>query len=98
MASTVIDILSLVGDKPNVTAGRTMKRDGRPTKRAIEIGRARVAGYHGDSRAYTLLLVERRTASQEALRQAWTQGSTMRKRGVRCSCPDCSATASTEKP
>ena len=67
-----------------------MKVNGKPTKREIELGIARSAGYHDDARAYTRALVERRTASYAALKAAWNQGARWKAQGIKaCTCREC---------
>lgn len=68
-----------------------MKADGSPTKRELELGIARAAGYHGDQRRFCRALVERRTASGPALRAAFNQGARWRVAGIPCSCRECAA-------
>lgn len=57
-----------------------MKRNGKPTRREIELGAMRAAGYRDDRRTYVRLLVERRTASRAALEAAWRAGENLRIR------------------
>ena len=61
-----------------------MKKNGRPSKREIELTSARIAGYHGDTADYTRLLVNRRTASYDAIKAAYVVGIRQRKDGMRC--------------
>lgn len=58
------------------------------TKRDQALALARIAGYHGDTAAYTRLLVERRVA-RPAMAQAYSTGARMKERGVPCACSDC---------
>lgn len=57
-----------------------MKRDGTSSKREIELGKARKAGYEGDKRTLTRSLVERQTASYASLMDAYRAGERMRVR------------------
>lgn len=66
-----------------------MKRDGKPTMREMEIGHARIAGYHDDSHAMVRSLVERKTASHAAIQKAFQTGLAMRKNGIKCNCFNC---------
>lgn len=49
---------------------------------------ARVAGYHGDSRTFTRLLVEARVR-RELMNAEWQRGADMRKAGIPCGCHGC---------
>lgn len=66
-----------------------MKKDGTPTRREVELSYARIAGYHDDSYAMTRALVERQTASEKAIREAFQIGQRMKTNGVKCACPNC---------
>lgn len=59
------------------------------TKRDIELGYARIAGYHGDSADFTRRLVERKTASFQALKEAYRIGAKQKLSGIKCSCSSC---------
>lgn len=48
----------------------------------------RVAGYHGDQRAYMRLYTENRI-SHAAARDAYRDGERAKARGIACSCADC---------
>lgn len=50
----------------------------------------RVAGYHGDSAAFTRLLIENRV-SKAAADAEWSAGRRAREAGMPCSCTDCRA-------
>jgi hypothetical protein len=54
------------------------KRDGKPTRRAIEIAMARQAGHENDPKEFTRILIERRATSHEALRDAYNAGANAR--------------------
>ena len=54
----------------------------------------RTAGYHGDSQAFTRLLIENRITTQKA-RRAWREGQAVRANGVRCDCADCTSNGGT---
>jgi hypothetical protein len=58
------------------------------TKRDIAIRQAELAGYHGDTRRWTRLVVESRV-NRGALNEAWLRGATMKNLGVKCSCREC---------
>ena len=58
------------------------------TKREIAIKNAEMAGFHGDTRRWTRLLVESRV-NRETLNNAWLRGATMRNLGFKCTCRDC---------
>ena len=57
-----------------------MKRDGKSSKREIELGKARKAGYFGDGGLLARALCERQTASYAALMEACRAGERMRAR------------------
>lgn len=59
------------------------------TKRDTELAYARIAGYHDDKRDFTRPLVERKTASFQALNDAYRIGQQQRAAGMRCSCYEC---------
>jgi hypothetical protein len=54
-----------------------MKKDGRPTKREVALGKMRQAGYENDRRTYVRLLVESRI-NRQALNAAWQAGEKLR--------------------
>ena len=58
------------------------------SRREQWIAAARIAGYHGDSKTFTRLLVESRV-SRSTLAEAWRNGAMARARGVECHCLDC---------
>lgn len=60
-----------------------------PTRRQVELGAMKSAGYHDDARAYVRLMVERRTASGAALKDAWAAGVRLRRLGHVCTCFHC---------
>lgn len=61
-------------------------------RRDLDLGIARVAGYHGDSRTFTRLVVESRVRRQ-LLDEAWRIGVKQGRSGMACGCPDCKAGA-----
>lgn len=58
-------------------------------KQALTV--ARIAGYHGDSHAFTRALVEARV-SRSSMTAAWRQGEAARRQGVGCECVQCGGT------
>lgn len=52
---------------------------------------AKVAGYHGDSKAFTRLIIEARVGRAH-MNRAWHTGERAKAAGVPCSCPDCKTT------
>lgn len=50
----------------------------------------RVAGYHGDQRAWMRAYTERRI-SYAVARKIWAEGQRARASGVKCTCVDCAA-------
>lgn len=65
------------------------KKNGKPSKREIELAGFRVAGYHGDNSDYTRRMIERRHANRDAANAAWAEGVKMKANGVPCGCPQC---------
>jgi hypothetical protein len=70
-----------------------MKKNGKLSKREIQLAGFRFAGYHGDRAMYTRGLVESRLVSMQAANAEWAAGVRMRKNGVPCSCRDCTGGA-----
>lgn len=66
-----------------------MKKNGKPSKREIQLASFRFAGYHGDKAAYTRGLIESRLVSRQAANEEWAAGARMRTNGVPCSCRQC---------
>ena len=66
-----------------------MKKNGKPSKREIELAAFRIAGYHDDKAEYTQRMISRRTVSTSAAREAWNMGVAMRKAGTPCGCVQC---------
>ena len=64
-------------------------------KRADLLGLLRFAGYHGDSAAFTRLLVEHRI-SRRVADDAYSAGRAARVAGQRCGCTDCAAPPRTD--
>jgi hypothetical protein len=60
------------------------------TKRDIAIRQAELAGFHGDTRRWTRLVVESRV-NRGTLNEAWLRGVSMKAVGVKCSCRECCA-------
>lgn len=58
------------------------------SRRELDLGIARVAGYHDDKRRFTRLVVESRVRRQ-LIDEAWRTGVDQRLGGMRCNCPDC---------
>lgn len=77
MASTDATAVTLCG----TGASSHEARNGKPTLREIELGRAKRAGYDDDAKAYVRIYVERRVTSGPALRAAWAQGARLRASG-----------------
>ena len=48
----------------------------------------REAGYHGDTKSFTRLVIENRI-SRHAANAEWQRGEGMKQAGVPCSCIDC---------
>ena len=57
-------------------------------RRDIDIGTARIAGYHDDKRRFTRLVVESRVR-RAVLDEAWREGLLQRESGMRCDCYYC---------
>ena len=70
-----------------------MKKNGKPSKREIQLSGFRFAGYHGDRGSYTRGLVESRLVSRQAANEEWAEGVRMRKNCVPCGCRDCAGGA-----
>ena len=66
-----------------------MKKNGKLSKREIQLAGFRIAGYHGDKATYTRGLVESRLVSRQAANEEWAAGVRMRKNGVPCRCWKC---------
>lgn len=58
-------------------------------KRQISLTRAKIAGYHDDSRSFTRLIIESRV-NRQAMNEAWNNGKIAKQNGVRCNCHECS--------
>lgn len=58
------------------------------TRRDIDIGNARIAGYHDDRSRFTRLVVESRVR-RAVLDEAWREGRRQREAGMRCGCYYC---------
>lgn len=54
----------------------------------IDIGIARMAGYHDDKGRFTRLVVESRVR-RAVLDEAWREGRRQRESGMRCDCYYC---------
>ncbi len=65
-----------------------MSKPKRPSKRTMALARMKYAGYHSDSRAFTVLLIESRINYQTA-NQAFWDGANARLAGVKCNCSAC---------
>lgn len=61
--------------------------------RATALRLAKVAGYHGDRREWTRLLIEARV-SRPSLAEAFRSGAAAKSAGVGCTCGDCAAVQS----
>ena len=57
-------------------------------RRDIDIGAARIAGYHDDRGLFTRLVVESRVR-RDVLDEAWRKGRRQRELGMRCDCYYC---------
>jgi hypothetical protein len=57
-------------------------------RRETLLGLARIAGFHGDSKRFTRLVVESRIARRH-LDDAWRAGVKQRDQGIPCNCPEC---------
>jgi hypothetical protein len=57
-------------------------------KRSVLLSLIRVAGYHGDTRTFTRLLVENRI-SRAVADTAFLAGKRAKERGVPCTCHAC---------
>lgn len=57
-------------------------------KRADALTHIRIAGFHGDKKAFTRLYVENRV-SYPAAQEAYRQGIRQKEAGVRCDCFEC---------
>ena len=66
-----------------------MKKNGKPSKREIELSGFRFAGYHGDNAALTRKLIERRFVKREDAMAEFSVGIQQRKNGVPCGCHQC---------
>lgn len=66
-----------------------MKKNGKPSKREIELSGFRFAGYHGDNAALTRKLIERRLVNREDAMAEFLIGIQQRKNGVSCGCYQC---------
>lgn len=64
-----------------------MLKNGKATMRERELGRAKVAGYHGEGLAR--VLIERQTASYAALMAAANEGARLKANGFVCECFHC---------
>ena len=62
------------------------------TKREHALAAAKIAGYHGDSRTFTRLIIECRV-NRAAMNSAWYAGEQAKHAGVVCNCRDCQPTA-----
>lgn len=51
---------------------------------------AKIAGYHGDRRTYTRLVIEVR-CNNYVLQQAYWAGETAKKNGIHCHCLECAS-------
>jgi len=60
-------------------------------RRETALTLAKIAGYHGDSRTFTRLIIECRV-NRQAMNQAWIYGENARQAGVKCHCTDCAPT------
>lgn len=58
------------------------------TAREAALSKARAAGYHQDTKAFTRLIVESRV-NRQAMNEAWAAGQTAKAAGARCSCYFC---------
>ena len=58
------------------------------TKRELVFQQIKVAGYHGDSRTATRLLIEN-PISRKRYNEAWDAGAKAKSAGVSCSCYRC---------
>lgn len=57
-------------------------------KRAQALLAVQYAGYHGDKRESTRLLIENRI-SRAAHLEAWKRGASMKAAGIACQCREC---------
>ena len=57
-------------------------------RRDIDIGTARIAGYHDDKGRFTRLVVESRVR-RAVLDEAWRDGRRQMESGMRCDCYYC---------
>lgn len=58
------------------------------TKREVAIQNAKIAGYHGDKRWFTRLIIESRV-NRQIMNDAWTVGTKLKTAGVPCACYEC---------
>lgn len=58
------------------------------TTRKIALILARVAGYHGDTKAFTRLLVESHV-NRAAMNREWVNGARQKNAGAPCTCHEC---------
>ena len=65
-------------------------------KRSDALAHLRIAGYHGDHKAFMRLYVENRVAYPIAQR-AFADGAAMYRNGVKCSCMGCEETERTRR-
>jgi hypothetical protein len=61
----------------------------RPSIRSIEMGNARIAGYHDDARLWVRTVVERKRTSYTVLQEQYQVGVKMKRQGVKCNCYTC---------
>jgi len=57
-------------------------------KRETALRLAKIAGYHGDSKTFTRLIIECRV-NRQAMNSAWYAGERALEAGVKCHCLDC---------
>lgn len=58
------------------------------TKRNIALTAAKIAGYHGDTRTYTRLIIESRVA-RPYMEESYRNGQAAKIGGVKCECYEC---------
>ena len=58
------------------------------TKREAALAAAKVAGYHGDGRYFTRLVIESRVA-RPILNAAYAEGQRLKAGGIPCGCVEC---------
>lgn len=66
-----------------------MKKNGKPSKRELELSGFRLAGYHGDNAALTRKILERRLVRREDAVAEFAVGLLQRKNGAKCGCYQC---------